>query len=165
MSIHVLNPAQASEYMDSLRNERQRSAVLAIHLAWLDHSPPPARGERLEPETPLDMLILYQAAAKTFSDWPPRRPTNGLPVGGRVTNREQALRRIQAIEDEETRLVATVFARHVIDLSKAAEEEQDLNYFVELFLRTVEDHRVIENIVSGEISRHSDKIAADPDYW
>jgi hypothetical protein len=161
----VLNPEKASHYFDTVRGERQRSAVLAIHLTWLDHSSPLGRAERLEPQTPLDLLLLYQAAAATFQDWPPPVPEGeGLPPGGRVMNRQQAEERLLSLADEETRLLARTFAGHVITLSSAAASDQDLDYHVELLLKCIRDKRVIGNIVSGAISRNSDQLS-DPDLW
>ncbi len=103
-----------------------RRAVLAIHLAWLDHSSPLCHSERIEAKAPLDLLILYQAVAATFQDeFSPPAPEE-LPPGGRILNRQQAAERLSSLADEETRLLASAFARHVIALSSAAASEQDL---------------------------------------
>ena len=163
--MQLLNPEKASQYIDAVEGERQRSAVLALHLAWLDHSSPLGRAERIEPKTPLDLLILYQAAAATFQDWPPPAPPRGeLAPGGRVINQEQAIQRLLSIADEEVRLLASLFARHVIALSATATGEQDLGYCVELFLKCIGDARVIESIASGAISKNSAQLS-DPDLW
>jgi hypothetical protein len=69
--MHVLNAAKSSEYFDSLVDEREDSAVSVIHAAWVEHTAPLGRLEHLEPMSPLDMLVLYQAAAATFRDWAP----------------------------------------------------------------------------------------------
>src|SRR5947209_5228600 len=105
MTMHVLNPEKASGYMDTVQGERQRSAVLAIHLIWLDHSSPLSHAVRIEPATPLDLLILYQAAVATFQDWPPPMPQRvELPAGGRVINQQEATQRLLSVVDEEIRL-------------------------------------------------------------
>ena len=64
--MHVLNPGKSSDYFDSLVDERDDSAVSALHAAWVYHTAPNGPLEHLEPMTPLDMLVLYQAAAATF---------------------------------------------------------------------------------------------------
>ena len=87
-----------------------------------------------------------------------------LSQGGRVINREQAEERLLAIADSQLAALATRFANRVIASSEAADAPQDLSYFVELFLRAVQDKRVIEGIVSGSISRHSRQLT-DPDFW
>ena len=84
--------------------------------------------------------------------------------GGRVINREQAKQRLLSITDPQVAGLATRFANRVIALSDAATAPQDLNYYIELFLRSIQDKQVIEGIVSGSISRHSKQIA-DPDFW
>jgi hypothetical protein len=161
----VLNAAKSSEYFDSLVDEREDSAVSVIHGAWLEHSSTLGRLEHLEPTSPLDMLVLYQAAAATFCDWAPgMSPPEELSHGGRLINREQAEQRIRSIADPKLAALATRFANRVIALSDTAAAEQDLNYYVELFLRAVQDQRVIDGIVSGSISRHNKQLS-DPDYW
>jgi hypothetical protein len=162
--MQLLNPEKASQYMDTVRGERPRSAVLAIHLTWLDHSSPLGCGERIESKTPLDLLILYEAVAATFQDGPGRLPCAGLPPGGRVVNRRQAAERLSSVEDEETRLLGSAFLCHVIGLSDAAASEQDLDCHLELFLKCIQDKRVIGNIRSGAIGRESDRLS-DPDLW
>jgi hypothetical protein len=163
--IQLLNPDKASHYMDMLQGQRQRSAVLAIHLTWLDHSSPRCRGECIEPKTPLDLLILYQAAAATFQDWPPHMSRNTEQTSsGRVINQQQATERLLSVADEEIRLLASIFAHHVIALSSTAASEQDLNYYVQLFLECISDKSVIRNIASGAISEHSTQLS-DPDLW
>jgi hypothetical protein len=163
--MHVLNAAKSSEYFDSLVDECEDSAVSAIHGAWLEHSSSLGRVRDLDPTSPLDMLVLYQAAAATFRDWTPDTATlEELSPGGRVVNREQAMQKLQSITDPELAGLATRFANQVITLSDHAEAEQDLNYFVELFLRCLHDRRMIDGIMSGAISRHSKQLA-DPDFW
>lgn len=163
--IQLLNPDKASHYMDTVQGQRQRSAVLAIHLAWLDHSSPGCRGVCIEPEAPLDLLILYQAAAATFQDWPPHMPPKAVQApGGRLINQQQATERLLSVADEEIRLLANIFARHVVELSSTATNEQDLDYYVQLFLKCICDKSVIRNIASGAISEHSAQLS-DPDLW
>jgi hypothetical protein len=163
--MHVLNAAKASEYYDSLVDEREDSAVSVIHGAWLEHSSSLRRLEHLEPTSPLDMLVLYQAAAATFRDWTPGMSHPEEPSqGGRLINRKQAEQRLQSIADPKLAALATRFANRVSALSNAAAAEQDLNYYVELFLRAVEDQRVIDDIVNGAISRHAKQLP-DPNYW
>jgi hypothetical protein len=163
--MHVLNAEKASEYFDSLVDEREDSAVNVIHGAWLEHSSSLGRSEHLEPASPLDMLVLYQAVAATFGDWAPGRSQHEeLSRGGQVINREQAEHRLLAIADPQLSALATRFANRVISSSEAAAAPQDLNYFVELFLRSVQDNRAIEGIVSGSISRHARQLT-DPDFW
>lgn len=163
--MHVLNAAQSSDYFDSLVDEREDSAVSVIHAAWLEHSSSLGRLEHLEPTSPLDMLVLYQAAAATFRDWTPgMSPPEKLAQGGQLINREQAEQRLQSIADPNLAALATRFANRVIALSDAAAVEQDLNYYVELFIRAVQDQRVIDGIVDGSISRHNKQLS-DPDYW
>jgi hypothetical protein len=162
--MQLLNPEKASQYIDTVQGERQRSAVLAIHLTWLDHSSGLGRGERIEPKAPLDLLVLYQATAATFQTWPLPISTEGLPPDGRVINRQQVADRLSSLTDEEVRRLATAFACQVVALSSSASGEQDLAYCVELFLRCISDKRVIGNIVSGAISRNADRLS-DPDNW
>lgn len=163
--IQLLNPDKASHYMDTIRDQRQRSAVLAIHLTWLDHSSPRCHGECIEPKTPLDLLILYQAASATFQDWPPLMPPKEEHApGGRVINQQQAAERLRSVVDEEVRLLASIFVHHVIALSSTAASEQDLDYHVQLFLKCISDKRVIANIASGAISEHSAQLS-DSDLW
>lgn len=162
--MQVINAAQSSEFFDSLEDEREDSAVTVIHGAWLEHSTSLGRLEHFEPFSPLDMLILYQAAAATFKNGVGCTKGEALSKDGQVTNWEQAKQRLESVEDQDLAALATRFANHVIALSNKAAAEQDLNYFVELFLRSMADRQVIENIVSGEISRHKARLA-DPDYW
>lgn len=163
--MHVLNAGKSSEYFDSLVDEREDSAVSVIHGAWLEHSSSLGRLEHLESMSPLDMLVLYQAAAATFRDWTPGMSSREeLSHGGRVINWEQARQRLLSITDQELVALTTRFVNQVIALSENAAAEQDLNYYVELFLRSVQDKRVIDGIVSGSISRHSKQLS-DPDFW
>lgn len=163
--MQLLNPDKASHYLDTVQGQRQRSAVLAIHLTWLDHSSPRCRGECIEPETPLDLLILYQAAATTFRDWPPVMPPHAEHApGSHVINQQRATERLLSVADGEIRLLASTFAHHVIALSSTTAREQDLDYYVRLFLKCISDKSVIRNIASGSISEHSAQLS-DPDLW
>ncbi len=163
--MQLLNPDKASQYMDTVQDKRQRSAILAVHLAWLDHSSPSCRGKCIEPNTPLDLLILYQAAAATFQNWPPHLPPKAEQApSDRVINQQQATERLLSVADKETRLLADVFAHHVIALSSTASNKQDLDYYVQLFLKCIRDKRVIDNIAGGAISEHSAQLS-DPDLW
>jgi hypothetical protein len=163
--MQVLNAGQSSAYFDSLVDEREDAAVNVIHAAWLEHSSSLGRLAHLEPDSPLDMLVLYQAAVATFRDWAPKKgQRENLSPGGRVINREQAQQRLLSIADPEAAALASRFANRVIALSTAAAVEQDLNYFVRLFLLSVQDKRVIDGIVSGSISKQSKQLA-DPDLW
>jgi hypothetical protein len=163
--MHVLNAAESSEYFDSLVDPREDSAVSIIHGAWLEHSSSLGRLERLEPMSPLDMLVLYQAAAATFRNWTPGTSARQeLSQGGRVINRDEAEQKLRSVADPELRALATNFANQVIAYSEAAAVSQDLSYYVELFLRSVQDKRVVESIASGSISKHSDRLG-DPDLW
>jgi hypothetical protein len=163
--MQVLNVDKSCEYFDSLVDKREDSAVNVIHGAWLEHSSSLGRLEHLEPMSPLDMLILYQAAAATFRDWTPgASPREELSHGGRILNRQQAEQRLLSITDPELAALAIRFANRVTTLSGAAAAEQDLNYYVELFLRSVQDKRAINGIVDGSISRHSKQLS-DPDFW
>jgi hypothetical protein len=133
--MHVLNAAESSEYFDSAKDAREDSAVRVIHWAWLEHSSTLARREHLEPAAPLDMLVLYQAAAAAFREWGGGTPRHEqLAHGGRIINREQAEQRLNSIPDATTAALATRFANQVIAFSSNAAGEQDLSYFVELFL-------------------------------
>lgn len=49
-------------------------------------------------------------------------------------------------------------------MSAAAGAEQDLDYYLRLFLQCIGDPAVISNILSGAISRNSDRLK-DPDLW
>ena len=163
--MHVLNAEKSSEYFDSLVDDRDDSAVSVIHGAWLEHSSSLGRLEHLEPTSPLDMLVLYQAAAATFRDWSPGvSPREELSRGGRIINREQAEAKLGSLADPQLAALASRFVNRVIALSEAAAIPQDLAYYLELFLRSVHDQRVIEGIVSGSVSRHSKQLA-DPDFW
>ncbi len=163
--MQLLNPDKASHFMDTIQDQRQRSAVLAIHLTWLDHSSPHSRGERIEPETPLDLLILYKAAAATFQDWPPVMPPKaGRTPSSRIINQQHATERLLSVADEEIRLLASIFVHHVIALASTATSEQDLDYYIQLFLKCIWDKSVIGNIASGAMSEHSAQLS-DPDLW
>jgi hypothetical protein len=163
--MHVLNAAKSSAYFDSRQDAREDSAVRVLHWAWLEHSSTFGRLEHLEPASPLDMLVLYQAAAATFRDWIPGvSPREEFVPDGHVLNSEQAHQHLQAIADPELAALAIRFANRVIALSEAAAAEQDLAYYVELFLRGVEDPQVREAISNGSISRDSKELT-DLDLW
>src|SRR5438270_5505885 len=113
--MHVLNAEKSSEYFDSLVDEREDGAVSVIHGAWLEHSSSLGCLEHLEPTSPLDMLVLYQAAAATFRDWTPGLSHHAeLSRGGRVIKREQAEQRLLSIADPQLAALATRFANRVI---------------------------------------------------
>jgi hypothetical protein len=162
--MHVLNAGKSSEYFDSLVNEREDGAVSVIHGAWLEHSSSVGRSEHLEPASPLDMLVLYRAAAATFRDWTPGIPHEELAQGEHVLNRERVEERLLSITDPQLAALTTRFANRVMVLSSNAAAAQDLAYYVELFLRSLEDKRVIVGILNGSISRHSRELG-DPDLW
>jgi hypothetical protein len=161
----VLNTEKSAQYLDSLVDEREHSAVSVIHGAWLEHSSSLGRMKHLEPSNPLDMLVLYRAAAETFREWSPGHSLDEeLSQGGKVINRDRAERVLQSLADHELAALAIKFANRVIALSDSSPVAQDLNYYVELFLNSVQDERVVEGIVSGSISRHSKRLT-DPDFW
>ena len=163
--MHVLNPIKSREYFDSLVDERDDSAVNVIHGAWVEHTAPLGRQVHLEPETPLDMMVLYQAAAATFHGWVPGVwHHEELFLDGHVINFDQAKRKLRLLADPEMAALATRFANRVIAFSEQAAVAQDLNYCVELFLCSLRDKQVIDGIVSGSISRQSKQLC-DPDYW
>jgi hypothetical protein len=163
--MHVLNAGKSSEYFDSVKDEREDSAIRVIHWAWLEHSSTRGRMEHLEPTSPLDMLVLYQAAAATFRNWTlGTSRSEELSCGRRVLNQDQAKQRLKSISDPELAALATRFANQVIALSEAAAAEQDLNYYVELFLRCAQDKRVVDGIMNGSISRESRQLT-DVNLW
>jgi hypothetical protein len=163
--MHVLNAGKSSEYFDSLVDEREDGAVSVINGAWLEHSSSIGRLDRLDSSSPLDMLVLYQAAAETFRDLTLEKSNHEkLSQRGRIINREQAEKNLRSLADPQLAALATRFANRVIDLSESATDAQDLNYYVQLFLRSVQDKGVIEGIVSGSISRHSKRLV-NPDLW
>src|SRR5713101_6335099 len=109
--MQVLDAGKSSEYFDSRMDEREDSAVRVIHGAWLEHSSSLGRLEHLEPTSPLDMLVLYQAAAATFRDWTPGTSHHEeLSQVGRIVNREQAQQRLVSLADPELARLATRFA-------------------------------------------------------
>jgi hypothetical protein len=163
--MQAINDNKAVQFLQSLDQERPRSAVIAIHVTWLRNSPGVCVSSPVDTDAPVDVEILYKAVAATFQDWPPAvSQSTALPPGGRVLNREKAVERLRSLADEETHLLASIFAGHVVTLSSAATADQDLAYYVELFLECIGDKKVIGNIVSGAISRHSDQLS-DPDLW
>jgi hypothetical protein len=163
--MHILNADKSSEYFDSVKDEREDSAVRVIHWAWLEHSSTLGRLEHLEPTSPLDMLVLYQAAAATFRDCPPGVADHEeLSPDGRVVNWQQGKQRLESVLDPELAALATRFANQVIAFSETAAADQDLNYYVELFLRCVQDKRVLDGIMNGSISRESKQLT-DSNLW
>jgi len=70
---------------------------------------------------------------------------------------------LESIANPEVANLATRFASQVIALSATA-AEQDPNDCVELFLRSIQDQRVIDGIRSGSISKGSRQLA-DLDFW
>jgi hypothetical protein len=163
--MYVLNAGRSSEYFDSLVDEREKGAVSVIHGAWVEHSSSLGTLEHLEPISPLDMLVLYQAAAATFRNWSPTQsPAEVFCQPGRVINWEQAREKLLSVQEKELAALATRFANRVISISEHAAAEQDLNYYVELFLHALQDNCVIDGILNGSISRHSRQLT-DPDYW
>ena len=80
----AMNSLEGAAYLDGLNDERPASAGIAIHMAWLERSSSFEffKGERLLPETPVDMLLLYKAAAATFEAWPPSSKVVNFPPTG-----------------------------------------------------------------------------------
>src|SRR5579883_437029 len=116
--MRVLNARESSEFLDSLVDEREDSAVRVIHGAWLEHTSSLGRLEHLEPASPLDMLVLYRAAAETFRDWSPGQSMDEkLAQGGRVINRDKAERALRSPANRPLAGLATRFANRVIVLS------------------------------------------------
>jgi hypothetical protein len=165
-AFQAVNVIEGSDYFDSLEDERQASAAIAIHMAWLQHSSSMEffKTERLLPDSPVDMLLLYKATVETFAQWPPPPPDRELPSGGRVINLAQAEQRLRSLSDPRQAALASLFVSNVIRLSATSSVEQDVNYCLELFLRCIQQDGVIDRIASGAIKRHSD-LLADPDYW
>ena len=163
--MQAINDNKAVQFLENPRDERPRSAVIAMHVAWLRNSPGGTVETPLDTDAPLDMEILYKAAAATFQDWPPvMSQAIVFPPGGRIVNTEKAIERLRSLADDETRLLASIFTHHVVSLSARASAEQDLSYYVELFLRCISDKSVVSNILGGAISRHSSQLS-DPDFW
>jgi hypothetical protein len=165
-AFQAINSLEAADYLQGLKEERAASAGIAIHMAWLEHSSSFEffKGERLLPETPVDMLVLYKAAAAAFESWPSAVGSRELPTGGRVMNLKQAEQRLRSVADPEQATLAFFFMSNVIRMSIQSSYEQDLGYFLELFLRCIKQEGVIERIASGEIKRREAQLA-DPDYW
>lgn len=162
--MEVLRSVEASAYLDGLRDDRERSAVLAIHLTWLDNCSSLATNPRVVSQTPIDMLLLYQAAAFAFRV--PLAGDAGLLVSGgkgNVVNRDEAVQRLDAVANSEKTQYARRFLGEVIQLSDEASCEQDLLFFLNLFLLCL-DRCTIESITSGEISKGSRQLS-DPDFW
>lgn len=162
-AVHSL---EGAAYLDHLEDQRLASAGIAIHMAWLEHSSSLEfyKAKRLLPDTPVDMLLLYQAAAATFEAWPPTLAPRELPPGGQVMNRQQAEQRLGSLSDPQQATLAVLFLGNVIRLSTNSTCEQDLSYLLELFLRCIQQEGVVDRIVHGDIKRREDQLA-DPDYW
>jgi hypothetical protein len=163
----AINSLEGAAYLDGLEEERPASAGIAIHMAWLEHSSSFElfKGERLLPESPVDMLLLYKAAAATFESWPIALRSRELLAAGRVMNRQEAEECLRSVTDPLQATLAFLFMSHVISMSTQSSCEQDLHYLLELFLRCIQQEGVIERIASGEIKRKEAQMLADPDYW
>jgi hypothetical protein len=163
----AINSLEGAAYLDDLKEERPASAGIAIHMAWLEHSSSFEfyKSERLLSETPVDMLLLYKAAAATFESWPIALRSRELPTGGRVMNLEGAEQRLRSVADPLQARLAFLFMSNVIRMSNQSSFEQDLHYLLELFLRCIQQEGVIERIASGEIKRREAQMLSDPDYW
>lgn len=159
----VLNAHEAYAYVDGLTDDRERSATLAVHLAYMDHCSSRTSTDRMVADAPVDLDLLFRAAVATFRDvqigearWP------ATPIG-RVINHEQAERRLSAISNERTLVLASRFVSEVTWLADGSPCEQDLLFLLDLFLITLQ-RATPESIESGEISRASRRLE-DPDYW
>ncbi|MCI0642306.1 MAG: hypothetical protein L0Y72_14750 [Gemmataceae bacterium] len=153
--------------MNEIKEDRPASAAIAIHTAWFNHSSSFEcfKEPRLLPDTPVDMLLLFKVAAATFEQWPPQPPNRRLPEGGNVTNLDSARNRLQSMPDSLNTTLAWHFLRNVIQLSKQSSCPQDLEYFLELFLRGIAKDGVIDAIASGAISAQQKERAGDLDWW
>lgn len=162
--MEVLRVSDASAYLDGLRDDRERSAVLAIHLTWLDNCSSLATNPRVVSQTPIDMLLLYQAAAFAFRV--PLAGDAGLLVSGgkgNVVNRDEAVQRLAIVANSQKAQYARRFLGEVIKLSDGASCEQDLLFFLTLYLLCL-DQYTIDSIISGKVSKAS-RLLADPDCW
>ena len=161
----ILNARESSDFFDSLIDDREHSAVIAIHNAWLEHSSAFRRSETLNPDSPLDMLVLYKSAAATFSaDVTDTHCRKTLADGGRVLNRSQEQTTLEAITDPEVLRLSLRFGNEVIALSETSAQYQDLEYYVDLFAMSMQDKRTINSILSGAMSRYSRRLS-DPNTW
>lgn len=160
--MEILNAQEAYTYLDGLTDDRERSAALAIHLAYMDHCSSSVGANRIVASTPLDMAILYRATVAAFrlSAVEASGPTSSV---ARVVNREQAERRLTSISDGRHLALASRFVSEVDGLADGSPCEQDLLFFLGLFLRALE-RCTPEAIESGEISRASRRLE-DTDYW
>ncbi len=166
-TFQAIRSLEGAAYLGDIEEERAASAGIAIHMAWLEHSSSFEffKGERLLPETPVDMLLLYKAAAATFESWPIALGSRELPAGGRVMNLGEAERRLRSVADPLQAALAFLFMSNVIRMSSQSSGDQDVHYLLELFLRCIQKDEVIERIASGEIKRKEIQLLADPDYW
>ena len=157
---------EGAAYREGLKEERPASAGIAIHMAWLEHSSSFEffKDQRLLPETPVDMLLLYKATAATFESWPIALAKCELATGGRLMNRERAEQRLRSVSDPRQASLAFDFVSNVIAISSESSYAQDLHYFLELFLRCIQHEGVIERIAGGDIKKREAQLA-DPDYW
>jgi hypothetical protein len=64
--MQVINADKVDFFLDGQKDERKRSAAIAIHGAWLNHTSSLRRLEHLEPCSPLDFQVLYQATLNAF---------------------------------------------------------------------------------------------------
>ena len=162
--MEVLRASEASAYLDGIRDDVERSAVLAIHLTWLDNCSSLAKTDRLAPDTPIDMLLMYRAAANTFRE--PLAGVSGHSLvsdSGKVVNRDEATQRLASVTNTQKAQYSQRFLGEIIKLSNEASCEQDLLFFLKLYLLCL-DRCTIDSITSGEISKAS-RLLADPDFW
>jgi hypothetical protein len=162
--MELLNIQEAYTYLDGLTDDRERSAALAIHLAFMRHCSSPAEVDQMTADAPLDLLLLYRAAVAAFREPPVAGAQEHLSTAGKVINRGPAQQRLEAITDEQMLRPALRFVAEVISHSADSPCEQDLLFFLDLFLLTI-GRCSVEAIESGEISRASRRLLEDPDYW
>jgi hypothetical protein len=160
--MNVLRAAEASAYLDALEGERERSAALAIHLAWLDTCSSRCGREQWAAAAPPDMLILYRAVAEAFASDQAVVPDMVPPRGARTLRAEEAFERLRAIPAPEDQY-ARRFVANVVRLSQDATSAQDLVFFLELFMFCV-NRCHISAILNGSISLDSRRLDA-PDGW
>lgn len=165
-TFQAINSLEGAAYLDNIQGDRAASAGIAIHMAWLEHSSSFEfyKSERLLPDTPVDMLLLYKAMAATFEHWPPAVEGCKHTSGGQVMNCRKAEELMQSLSDPKHTILATLFVSNVIRFSTETLCEQDLSYLLNLFLRCIQQDGMIERIVSGEIKKMESQLA-DPDYW
>lgn len=161
------NQRLAWQYLENLRDDRELSAALAIHFAWMRHSSPFARAEFLQPIGPVDLLVLYRAMVATFNDFPSEPPP--IPMEGNVFNRDIAEIKLRQVQNEQIVRLALCFLGYLSSLSERASEPQDLEYALDIFLRAVQSESVVEGIVTGALSQAEQKpinlLAMQLDFW